>query len=308
MPVYSMTGYASVMERGGDAGQGPRWSWEVRSVNGRFLDLHFKLPDECKGLEPALREQATARLKRGKVEMRLAWSDGGEASAFTWAPPQAEQRQALQQQLAGLAEWQSLITQALPQAQPLSVAEVMHWCRPGGGQPLDTAALLASADRCWQALSEARAREGQRLVEVLLQRVDKLERWAADAKPWVPVAMQKQQQRFLERWHEALALTGAATPVGAQAAQERALTEAAAHAVRLDVAEELDRLVMHLKEIRRLLAAGGDIGKRLDFLIQELHREANTLGSKSASNELTSLSVDMKVAIEQMREQVQNLE
>ena len=119
---------------------------------------------------------------------------------------------------------------------------------------------------------------------------------------------QRQQQRFVERWNEALQAAGASQSVGAEALQDRALNEAAAFAIRIDVAEELARLNAHLDEIDRLLSAGGEIGKRLDFLIQELHREANTLGSKSSALELTNVSVEMKVAIEQMREQVQNLE
>jgi len=122
----------------------------------------------------------------------------------------------------------------------------------------------------------------------------------------VPQLVEQQKNRFLERWSEAMALTDGSTPP--QAAQDRALTEATAFAIRIDVAEELTRLASHLDEIDRLVQAGGEIGKRLDFLIQELHREANTLGSKSPALELTRISVDMKVLIEQMREQVQNIE
>ena len=124
----------------------------------------------------------------------------------------------------------------------------------------------------------------------------------------MPAVVRRQQQRFLERWQEALEATGAAQTVSREALQERALNEAAAYAIRIDVAEELARLRSHLEEIARLLTAGGEVGKRLDFLIQELHREANTLGSKSSALELTNISVEMKVAIEQMREQVQNIE
>jgi uncharacterized protein (TIGR00255 family) len=120
--------------------------------------------------------------------------------------------------------------------------------------------------------------------------------------------VKRQQQRFLERWQEALESTGAAQTVSRDGSQERALNEAAAYSIRIDVAEELARLRSHLDEIARLLKAGGEVGKRLDFLIQELLREANTLGSKASALELTNISVEMKVAIEQMREQVQNLE
>ncbi|HEU6454674.1 MAG TPA: DUF1732 domain-containing protein, partial [Roseateles sp.] len=126
--------------------------------------------------------------------------------------------------------------------------------------------------------------------------------------PLLPAVVARQQQRFLERWQEALAATNAQSAVPQEALQERALNEAAAFAIRIDVAEELARLRAHLDELTRLLKKGGELGKRLDFLIQELHREANTLGSKSAALELTNISVEMKVAIEQMREQVQNIE
>jgi uncharacterized protein (TIGR00255 family) len=139
--------------------------------------------------------------------------------------------------------------------------------------------------------------------------VKQLRALAAQAAPLVPQLVAQQRERFLERWNEALgagADAGAAVP--SDAARDRALAEATAFAIRIDVAEELTRLDAHLDEIDRLLAKGGEIGKRLDFLIQELHREANTLGSKSAALELTRISVDMKVLIEQMREQVQNIE
>jgi uncharacterized protein (TIGR00255 family) len=141
-----------------------------------------------------------------------------------------------------------------------------------------------------------------------MERVQRLRELAGQAEPLVPQVVQRQQQRFLERWREALATAGAGTSVSAEAQAERALAEAAAYAIRIDVAEELSRLKAHLDEIERLLDKGGELGKRLDFLIQELHREANTLGSKSAALELTAVSVEMKVAIEQMREQVQNIE
>ena len=143
---------------------------------------------------------------------------------------------------------------------------------------------------------------------MLLERIDHLRRLADQAEPLVPATVKRQQQRFLERWLEALAQTGAAETIAREALHERALNEAAAYAIRIDVAEELARLRSHLDEAARLLAAGGEVGKRLDFLIQELLREANTLGSKAATLELTNISVEMKVAIEQLREQVQNIE
>ncbi|MBN8489800.1 MAG: DUF1732 domain-containing protein, partial [Burkholderiales bacterium] len=169
-------------------------------------------------------------------------------------------------------------------------------------------AALQAARACIEGLRGARAREGARLVEVLRDKLRRLQALADSAEPLVPAVVQRQQQRFLERWNEALAATGSAQGLGADAVRERALNEATAFAIRIDVAEELARLRAHLDEIERLLQAGGEVGKRLDFLIQELQREANTLGSKSAALELTNVSVEMKVLIEQMREQVQNIE
>jgi uncharacterized protein (TIGR00255 family) len=139
-----------------------------------------------------------------------------------------------------------------------------------------------------------------------LHHVAELRKLATQATPLVPKLVEQQRMRFMERWKEAMALTDGATLP--EAAQDRALTEATAFAIRIDVAEEITRLNSHLDEIERLIKKGGEIGKRLDFLIQELHREANTMGSKSAALELTRISVDMKVLIEQMREQVQNIE
>jgi uncharacterized protein (TIGR00255 family) len=188
------------------------------------------------------------------------------------------------------------------------VHEVLQWCRGGSSPAALDAPALAAAREALAGLRAAREREGARLVAVLMERVTHLRALAEKAGPLLPAVVQRQRERFLERWQEALAASGAAASVPAEALHERALNEAAAFAIRIDVAEELARLRAHLDEVQRLLQAGGEVGKRLDFLIQELHREANTLGSKSAALELTNVSVEMKVAIEQMREQVQNLE
>ncbi|MCZ8257761.1 MAG: YicC family protein [Polaromonas sp.] len=299
MPVYSMTGYASVLGQPG-ANQGSAASQlgvELRSVNGRFLDLSMRLPEECRHLEGVLRERVSARIRRGKLELRLAWQ-GKPEGEWPEPPPDA---------LARLALLQQQVTAALPSAQPLTVQEALQWCRA-------THTTSAAADEDWLALVDAglnallsaRAREGERLQGLLMERIGTLRQLAARAEPLVPAVVARQQQRFLERWREALASAGSA--ISQEAAQERALHEAATQAIRLDVAEELGRLRTHLDEIERQLHRGGELGKRLDFLIQELHREANTLGSKSAALELTEIAVDMKVAIEQMREQIQNIE
>jgi uncharacterized protein (TIGR00255 family) len=185
----------------------------------------------------------------------------------------------------------------------------LNWCKSGGAAPIQMgAATLEAAKACIEGLAESREREGEKLVAILAERIKRLRELADEAEPLLPAVVARQQQRFLERWQEALATTGAASSVPQEALQERALNEAAAFAIRIDVAEELARLRAHLDELSRLLKKGGELGKRLDFLIQELHREANTLGSKSAALELTNVSVEMKVAIEQMREQVQNIE
>jgi uncharacterized protein (TIGR00255 family) len=269
---------------------------ELRSVNSRFLDLSFKLADEFRALEPALRDMLTAAFKRGKIEFRLQPQRASDAG---WPQP-------LPEQLHILARLEGTVQNWLPKATPLSVNEVLNWCRAAApAVRLEEAALQAARD-CVEALKEARQREGARLVSVLQDKLKALRVLAEQAEPLVPAAVQRQQERFVQKYQEALqAVGGTVTP---EAAQERALSEAAAYALRIDVDEELQRLKAHLDEIGRLLKKGGEVGKRLDFLIQELHREANTLGSKAAALELTQISVDMKVLIEQMREQVQNIE
>jgi uncharacterized protein (TIGR00255 family) len=293
-----MTGYASASSGAADAAAPGSVSVELRSVNGRFLDLSLRLPDELRALEPALRELVAQRLRRGKIEMRITTQRDVDAA---WPNPQPEQ-------LSRLARLEGTVQGWLSSAQPLSVHEALQWCRGGGAvERLDEPALDA-ARRCIEGLADARRREGERLVTVLAGRIERLRALADQAEPLVPAVVQRQQQRFVERWNEALAATGAAQSVPREALQERALNEAAAYAIRIDVAEELARLRAHLDELARLLKAGGEIGKRLDFLIQELQREANTLGSKSAALELTNISVEMKVLVEQLREQVQNIE
>jgi uncharacterized protein (TIGR00255 family) len=277
---------------------GSNVSVEARSVNGRFLDLVFRLPDEFRSLEPALREQLTKTFRRGKIELRINARSNADSA---WPQPQTEQ-------LNRLTRLESTVLGWFPNAQNLSVHEILQWCKGAApAEKLDEMALDAGR-RCIAGLREARAREGKRLVAVLQERIDHLRALADQAEPLVPATVKRQQQRFLERWQEALEQTGAAETIAREALQERALNEAAAYAIRIDVAEELARLRAHLDEAGRLLAAGGEVGKRLDFLIQELLREANTLGSKAATLELTNISLEMKVTIEQLREQVQNIE
>jgi uncharacterized protein (TIGR00255 family) len=300
MAVYSMTGFASAHATPGPHALDSTSSRvgvtvELRSVNGRFLDLSLRLPDELRSLEPALREAVASAVRRGKVELRVVTHRESDTG---WPMPAPEQ-------LSRLARLESTVQTWLPGARALSVGEILQWSRPSGADENLQACTLQAARECASSLREARAREGERLVAVLLERVHQLRALAAQATPLVPALVQRQQQRFIERFNEALAAAGAADT---DSPRDRALSEAAAFALRIDVAEELTRLCAHLDEVERLLNAGGEVGKRLDFLIQELHREANTLGSKSATLEMTTIAVDMKVLVEQLREQVQNIE
>jgi len=305
MPVYSMTGYASVQSSTsteeansqGSANTSVRFGLEIRSVNSRFLDLSFRLPDELRHTEPALRELITLHIKRGKVEVRAVYHSNQDADL-------ADPSVGMLQKLLSL---QNKIQSWLPQARDLSVSDVIKLAsHEKSGTGLNEADLMPLATQAVKALKDARAREGARLAEMLQDRIGQLRQLAAKAGPLMPQLVEQQRQRFIDRWNEAMALSQGT--VSSDVAKDRALTEATAFAIRIDVAEELTRLASHLDELSRLVKKGGDIGKRLDFLIQELHREANTLGSKSAALELTNISVDMKVLIEQMREQVQNIE
>jgi uncharacterized protein (TIGR00255 family) len=305
MPVYSMTGYASVQsstpaaEGNTDSSASPavRFGLEIRSVNSRFLDLSFRLPDELRHTEPALREHIVQHIKRGKVEVRAVYHSNQDTELTDPAIGTLQKLLSLQNKIQS---W-------LPGARDLSVSDVIKLAsHEKSGTGLNEADLMPLATQAVKALKDARAREGARLADMLQDRIGQLRTLAEQAAPLLPMLVEQQRQRFIDRWNEAMALSGGT--VSSDVAKDRALTEATAFAIRIDVAEELTRLASHLDELSRLIKKGGDIGKRLDFLIQELHREANTLGSKSAALELTNISVDMKVLIEQMREQVQNIE
>lgn len=297
--LYSMTGYAEVSVAVENAQPPLRVRAELRSVNSRFLDLMFRLPDELRAGESGLRAVLTRELRRGKVECRVNLDETEAASGL---PALAALQPVLDSEAALRAH--------APHLRPLSVADVWRLAASQQQRRADPeqlgAALQRAAAAALDALQAARAAEGARLRDFLLERCEQLERAAHDAARIAPLAVARQQERFLARWQEALqTLGGNASP---DALRDRMLQETAAFALRVDVAEEISRLQSHLEAIRKVLQGGGEAGKRLDFLIQELHREANTLGSKSTLLELSELSVTMKVCIEQMREQVQNLE
>jgi uncharacterized protein (TIGR00255 family) len=287
--IYSMTGFAALSE---DVPLGTL-SVEIRSVNHRYLDLSFRLPDELRAFEPALRESLAARLARGKVECRVGFQRSA-ANALSLGLNDAllEQLRALEQH----------VLSRMPSAAPLSVSDVLRWPGLQGADalPLDelkdrTQALL---ERALAEFSRSRAREGDKLKALLLERVTRMEDLVARVKPKIPLLVQAYQERLSARLRDATA----------ELDEDRIRQELLLFAAKVDVEEELSRLATHLTEARRILEQGGAVGKRLDFLMQELNRESNTLASKSVDIDVSQASVELKVLIEQMREQVQNIE
>ena len=305
MAVYSMTGYASAQLDASTQGSDSevrtpaarQLGLEIRSVNSRFLDLSFRLPDELRAMEPVLRTLLTKKIKRGKVEVRAAIENAGAGTL-----PELSTR--FLQRLNGL---QDNVQAWLPDARALSVADVLRLsANTQSGQEDWNKIVPTLAEKALKALLAARKQEGERLATMLHCHLNQLRVLTLQAVPLVPQLVEQQREGVLGGREGGRGLAGGRGPP--RAAPGRAPSEATAFAIRIDVAEEVTRLQSHLDEIERLLQQGGEIGKRPDFLIQELHREANTLGSKSAALELTRISVDMKVLIEQMREQVQNIE
>ena len=266
---------------------------EARSVNHRYLDITLKLPDELRSLEPALREQLAAEVKRGKVECRVALNRIA-ASAAQVAVDQARVR--------GLAQAAAEIRQLVPSAVPLSTAEILRWpgvlVEPSVPPEALAEALQRLIDQGLVELAAARAREGAKLQALLVARCADIEAQIARIAPRIPALHSAFVEKLGTRLKEA----------GLDANDDRLKQELALFATKIDIAEEVARLSTHVTEVRRVLAQGGSAGKRLDFLAQELHREANTLGSKSVDAELSQASLELKVLIEQMREQVQNIE
>ena len=292
--ILSMTGYAAVSR---ELPHGAI-NLEVKSVNSRFLDLMFRLADEARSLEPALREAITESVTRGKVEVRLGYGKDGAAGQSRAGRPLQLNEETVQR----LGEAAVAVKRLVPQALELRVMEVLHW--PGVLE--DTAlspeqmrdAVSAMMQEAMAEFKGSRAREGEKLKVMLLTRVAGLEDWVEKVEPLMPQAVADQQAKMTARLRDALGAVD----------DERIRQEIAMFGIKIDVAEELSRLGAHLSEVRRVLDQGGACGKRLDFLMQELNREANTLGSKSVSSEVSTAAMEMKILIEQMREQVQNIE
>lgn len=287
--ICSMTGFAVQQCEAGRASL----HLELRSVNSRFLDLVLRIGDDLRQFEPQLREALTARLARGKVECRFNLQvDGGGAAHLSINPALLEQ----------LRHAQGEVRAQLPEAAPLSVAEVLRWPGMLAEDRIDADTLRPQVARLLDAALEdfvaSRRREGDKLAAMIRERVTAMRALVARAAPRIPEVVADYQTRLTTRLREAVATLD----------EERIRQEVAVFAQRVDVDEELNRLVAHLDEVERILDAGGQAGKRLDFLMQELNREANTLASKSVAGDLSAIAMDMKVLIEQMREQVQNIE
>ena len=282
---------------------------ECRAVNSRFLDLGFRLPDECRGAEPALREMATQTLSRGKVEFRAAWWVNSGAAGAAKSNPHA--LGALNQdRLDALYTLQEKAQAAFPTAQAISIAEILRWpgivSEPRGEEEGWIAATVEAGRAALDALIDSRHAEGKALVGVLTNITGKMREIVKVIEPKVPDYVAQYQEKLTERLSEALAAQEQAK--SGTELMERIRQEVVLYAVRIDVAEEFARLKTHLQAVETALAGKGPIGKRLDFLMQELNREANTLSSKSVSEECTQAALELKLFIEQMREQVQNLE
>jgi len=287
--ILSMTGFAAVAAEL----PGAALAVELRSVNHRFLDLQVRLPDELRGLEATLRDQILGELKRGKVECRVSLSRSA---------PDAASLAVDLARVGELAKAAFDVAKGAPGARPLSVGEILRWPGVLAEPSVPPDELAAHARRLvGEALTDfsaSRAREGAKLVATLVERCDAIEAQVARVAPRIPAIQATYAEKLGARLREA----------GLDSDGDRLKQELALFATKVDVAEELSRLGAHIAEVRRVLTAGGAAGKRLDFLMQELHREANTLGSKSVDAELSQASLEMKVLIEQMREQVQNLE
>ena len=289
MSISSMTGFAAVQH---ETAAGTLLL-ELRSVNHRYLELHMRLDDAMRSFEPQLREAIAARLGRGKVECRVSLvSPAG-------VPPAAELSEAALAQAERLSR---AVQQRFPESRPLSVADILRLPGVLVTQELSAESLgedlMTALNLALEQLTASRNREGEKLAALILERVVSMEALVEKVKPLLPALVAAYREKLGTKLRELLD--------GGD--DNRVHQELAIFAQKIDVDEELGRLTTHLQELRRILASGGAVGKRLDFLMQELNREANTLGSKSVSHETSQVSMELKVLIEQMREQIQNIE
>jgi uncharacterized protein (TIGR00255 family) len=300
MPALaSMTGYAGASFA---TPLGPA-AVEIRSVNSRFLDLTLKIGEELRAFEPAVRDRIGNRLARGKVECRLTVH---RAAA-------AESSQLNAAALAALQRLGEEVRRELPQAAPLSVAEVLAWPGILESAPLDAealrAAVMAALDEALERLFDSRAREGAAIADGLRSRCDSIDAIVERLRGRLPELRAAVERKLTERLNAALAAPlAAAAALSREEVADRIRQEVTLYGLRADVDEELSRLATHVGEVRRVVDGGGAVGRRLDFLMQELNREANTLGSKATAIDLSQAAIELKLLIEQMREQVQNLE
>ena len=287
--IYSMTGYA-VKSLDIECGT---LQLELKSVNSRYLDFHFRTAEDLRSLEIPLRELLSARLTRGKIECRLGFNSAAAGADKLTLNPEL---------FATLKSLNDSVSAQMPEARALSVSDVLRWPGMFGDQTIDFAAVgpqvLALARQVLEEFSASRGREGEKLAEMIVDRVNSIREIVRQVAPRIPEAQAAFTDKLRQRLQDALG----------NASDDRVLQEVAVFATRIDVAEELTRLNAHLDEVERVVKQGGACGKRLDFLMQELNREANTLGSKSAITEVSQAAMDLKLLIEQMREQIQNLE
>ena len=287
--IYSMTGYAVATK---EIPHGSL-SLELRAVNSRYLDIQFRMPDEFRMLEPAMRKILTAQLNRGKIECRINFS----------MLSSVEYPQHINSELfLKLLELNQSVLSALPEARSLGVADVLKW--PG---ILENDSLSAEdlhqicielLDSTLKDFLATRAREGEILKKLLLERLSQMRQLIITVLPRIPALLTAFQKKLRSRIKDA----------ELNPEDDRIHQELSIFANKIDIDEELSRLQTHLDEVERILEKGGSVGKRLDFLMQELNREANTIGSKSIDVEISRISIELKVLIEQIREQVQNLE
>ncbi|WP_430230235.1 YicC/YloC family endoribonuclease [Nitrosomonas communis] len=287
--IASMTGYA-VMAK--EIAHGSL-TLELRSVNNRYLDIQFRLPDEFRLLEPAMREILNTQLKRGKIDCRLTFMPYAKVDL-----PQ----QLNEPLLSKLIELNNTVKSALSDAKSLTVADILSWPDILKSDMASTPALHEACMELLQAtLNEfiaTRVREGEKLKNTLLERLRQLRQLTTALSPRIPMLLANFQEKLITRLQEAKI----------DGNDDRLRQELILFASKIDIDEELSRLQTHLDEVEHALLKGGCVGKRLDFLMQELNREANTLGSKSVDIEVSKISVELKILIEQMREQVQNIE